>query len=118
LKDPKAGDKIVYIDGSYDMIHIGHISTLANAKSKGDYLIVGLHDDDIISEKKGRHYPLLSLQERVLSVLAIKFVDEVIIGAPWKVTKTMMEQFKIDVVVSGSIDKNEVPLEHPEDDPY
>ena len=51
-------------------------------------------------------------------MLAIRFVDEVIIGAPWKVTKTMMDQFKIDVVVSGSIDKNEIPFVNPEDDPY
>lgn len=56
----------------------------------------------------------------MLSILAIKFVDEVIIGAPWKVTKAMIDQFKIDIVVSGSIDKHELhllPLTE-EDDPY
>lgn len=82
----------MYIDGSYDMIHIGHISTLKKAKEiENAYVIVGLHDDDEIQEKKGRHYPLLSLQERVLSVLALKFVDEVIIGAPWKLSKSMID---------------------------
>lgn len=48
----------------------------------------------------------------------MKYVDEVIIGAPWKVTKAMMDQFKIDLVVSGSIDKLEYPIQDQEDDPY
>ncbi len=72
------------------MIHIGHIATLQKAKEQGDYLIVGLHDDDVISEKKGINFPILSLQERVLCVLATKCVDEVIIGAPWIITEKMM----------------------------
>jgi ethanolamine-phosphate cytidylyltransferase len=50
----------------------------------GDFLIVGLYDDDIVSAKKGSYYPILALQERVLTVLAMRYVDEVIIGAPCK----------------------------------
>jgi len=49
-REPKDGDKIVYIDGSYDMLHIGHIETLRKASELGDYLIVGLHDDETVSE--------------------------------------------------------------------
>lgn len=47
-REPKESDKIVYIDGSYDMLHIGHIETLKKARELGDYLIVGLHDDEVI----------------------------------------------------------------------
>lgn len=61
LKEPGANDRIVYIDGSFDMLHIGHIKTLKKAKSMGDYLIVGLYDDETILEKKGCNYPVLSL---------------------------------------------------------
>lgn len=82
-KEPKPTDKIVYIDGSFDILHVGHIEILKKAKSLGDFLIVGIHDDDLITQQKGIHYPILSLQERVLNLLAIKYVDEVIIGAPW-----------------------------------
>lgn len=39
----------MYIDGSYDMLHIGHIETLKKARELGDYLIVGLHDDETVS---------------------------------------------------------------------
>jgi ethanolamine-phosphate cytidylyltransferase len=64
---------------------------LQNAKALGDYLIVGLHDDETINSFKGANYPVLSLQERVLNVLAMRYVDEVIIGAPWKVTENLIK---------------------------
>ncbi len=44
-REPKQSDKIVYIDGSFDMLHMGHIKTLELARKLGDFLIVGVHDD-------------------------------------------------------------------------
>lgn len=44
---PKPDDVIVYIDGCFDMLHIGHIKTIKRAKALGTYLIVGIHDDDV-----------------------------------------------------------------------
>ncbi|EGR30650.1 hypothetical protein IMG5_126990 [Ichthyophthirius multifiliis] len=87
-----SGEQGLEANGSFDMIHIGHISTLQKAKEFGNYLIVGLHDDDVISDKKGNSFPILSLQERVLSILAIKYVDEVIIGAPWDINTTKIQE--------------------------
>lgn len=60
----------------------------------------------------------MNLHERVLSVLACKYVSEVVIGAPYIVTKDLMEHFKVDVVVHGetpvSLDENgEDPYEYP-----
>lgn len=55
-REPKETDRIVYIDGSYDMLHIGHIETLRKARELGDYLIVGLHDDEV-SESEGLSFP-------------------------------------------------------------
>jgi len=43
------------------MLHIGHIETLRKASELGDYLIVGLHDDETVSEQKGSNYPILTL---------------------------------------------------------
>lgn len=51
------------------------------AQQQGDFLLVGLHADEDISEQRGRHLPLMDLHERSLSVLACKYVDEVVIGA-------------------------------------
>jgi ethanolamine-phosphate cytidylyltransferase len=50
-------------------------------------LILGLHDDSLITSYHGPNYPILSLQERLLNTLGTKYVDEVIIDAPWKVTE-------------------------------
>ncbi len=44
-KHPKPTDKVVYIDGAFDIFHIGHISALKKAKEMGDFVIAGLHDD-------------------------------------------------------------------------
>ena len=51
------------------------------AKAQGDFLLVGLHSDEDITERRGTHLPLMDLHERSLSVLACSCVDEVVIGA-------------------------------------
>jgi len=102
-KEPKPGDKIVYVDGTFDLLHVGHVRILKKAREQGDFLIVGLHDDETVEKKKGKNYPILHLQERVLNILALKYVDEVIIGSPWKITENLLKNFNISVVVEGSI---------------
>lgn len=68
---------------------------------QGDYLIVGLHTDPVVNRYKRSNYPIMNLHERVLSVLACKYVSEVVIGAPYTVTKDLMDHFKVDIVVHG-----------------
>lgn len=100
-KDPAPGDKVVYTAGAFDMFHVGHIDFLEKAKKLGAYLIVGLHTDLEVNKYKGYNYPILNLHERVLSVLACRYVNEVVIGAPYTVTPETMNHFKIDVVCHG-----------------
>jgi len=100
-KDPEPGDKIVYAAGAFDLFHVGLLDFLEEASKKGNYLIVGLHTDDDVNKYKGSNYPIMNLHERVLSVLACRYVNQVIIGAPYNVTKEVIDQFKIDVVVHG-----------------
>lgn len=101
-KEPASGDKVVYVDGAFDLFHLGHIELLKRAKEMGDFLIVGVHDDQIVNEIKGSNFPVMNVHERVLSVLACRYVDEVIIGAPYTVTKDVLEKvYKVDVVVHG-----------------
>lgn len=52
------------------------------ARSLGDFLLVGLHSDEEVMKRRGPHMPIMNLHERSLSVLACKHVDEVIIGEP------------------------------------
>lgn len=65
------------------MLHTRHLEFLDKAKARGDFLYVGVYDDDTVSKLKGRNHPLLTLHERVLMVLSCKHVDDVIIGAPF-----------------------------------
>ena len=56
---------------------------------------MGLHTDQVVNRYKGSNYPIMSLHQRVLSVLACRYVDQVIIGAPYRVTLELLEQFKV-----------------------
>ncbi|CAG8452288.1 843_t:CDS:2 [Ambispora leptoticha] len=102
-KEPNPGDKVVYVDGTFDLFHIGHIEFLRRAKALGDYLLVGVHDDQTVNAIKGVNYPLMNLHERVLGVLACKFVDEVIIGAPYSVDENVLSKvYEVDIVAHGN----------------
>ncbi|RIA86788.1 hypothetical protein C1645_740595 [Glomus cerebriforme] len=102
-REPEPGDKVVYVDGTFDLFHVGHIEFLKRAKALGDYLLVGLHDDQTVNAIKGVNYPLMNLHERVLSVLACKYVDEVILGAPYSVDNNVLSKvYKVDIVAHGN----------------
>jgi len=100
--DPKPGDRIVYAAGAFDLFHIGLLDFLEQAAKLGEYVIVGLHTDEEVNRYKGLNYPIMNLHERVLSVLACRYVNQVIIGAPYAVSSELIKQFKINVVVHGS----------------
>lgn len=75
------GARVVYVDGGFDLFHLGHLEFLKAARREGDYLLVGVHADADVTERRGAHLPILSVHERCLSVMACCHVDEVIIGA-------------------------------------
>jgi len=115
-KAPNEGDKIVYMDGGFDLFHAGHANALRQAKELGDYLIVGVHTDQDINHSRGENYPIMNLHERVLCVLSCRYVDEVVIGAPWVLTRDWIERWRLSLVVHG----DERDQFHPakEQDPY
>lgn len=82
-REPKATDRVVYISGSFDLLHSGHIETLKRAKAMGDFLYVGVWTDDTVNFFKGSNHPILSLHERVLMVLACRYADDVVVGAQY-----------------------------------
>merc|ERR1712084_193229 len=59
-------------------------------------------DDATVNKNRGKNYPIVNMQERVLNLLAMKYVDDVIIGAPWKITNDLIKSLKIDLVVQGT----------------
>ncbi|KAL7096280.1 hypothetical protein ACP275_10G071300 [Erythranthe tilingii] len=116
-KGPGPNSRVVYIDGAFDIFHAGHVEILKSARQLGDFLLVGVYADHTVSELRGSHFPLMNLHERSLSVLACRYVDEVIIGAPWEVTKDMITTFNISLVVHGTISENN-PFLNGKSDPY
>lgn len=105
---PNDDDKVVYIDGAFDILHIGHVETLKKAKELGTFLYVGVHDDATVNKHRGKNYPILNLQERILNLLALRYVDDVVIGAPWSLTEDLIKSLKIDIVVQGTSYKYDV----------
>ncbi|XP_041474081.1 ethanolamine-phosphate cytidylyltransferase-like isoform X1 [Lytechinus variegatus] len=114
-REPSPGDRIVYCPGAFDLFHVGHIDFLEQASKLGNYIIVGLHGDQEVNRYHGSNYPIMNLHERTLSVLACRYVDEVVIGAPYRVTSELLDHFDVDVVVQG---KTEIHLGADGSDPY
>ena len=73
-----SGNKIVFTNGCYDLIHSGHIDLLSNSKSKGDKLIVGLNSDRSVKILKGNDRPIQNFDDRAIILDAINSVDMVV----------------------------------------
>lgn len=88
----------IYCDGIYDLFHYGHARALRQAKQlfPQTHLIVGVSSDRDTLNHKGR--TVLKEQERYESVRHCKWVDEVVEGAPWTITKTFVKKHRIDFV--------------------
>ena len=82
-----------------DLFHYGHVNVLCTARQHGDYLLVGIHSDEVVRNYK--RAPILSMDERIASVAGCRYVDEVVPDAPLKVTRAWIEQHEIDLVVHG-----------------
>ena len=70
--------KIVLVGGCFDILHLGHIRFLKEAKSFGDYLVVALESDETTKRLKGEGRPIHNQKERKEILESLKFVDEVI----------------------------------------
>lgn len=70
-------EKVIgFTAGTFDMFHIGHLNLLKNARSRCDYLIVGVNSDHLVEEYKGKK-AVVPLQERMEIVRSVRYVDEV-----------------------------------------
>ena len=69
--------KKVWVNGTFDVLHRGHLELFKFAKSKGDYLIVGIDSDERIKQSKGPKRPINTLEDRYFFLKCIKYVDEI-----------------------------------------
>ena len=82
-----------------DLFHYGHMNFLKKAREQGDYLLVGIHADEVVMSYKRR--PILSMDERVNSVAGCRYVDEVIPNAPLTMDREWIQTHNIDLVLHG-----------------
>ena len=82
-----------------DLFHYGHVNFLKNASLIGDFLIVGIHSDKVVQGYK--RSPIMTMEERIAVVSAIKYVDEVIPEAPLLIDEKWIKKYDIDMIVHG-----------------
>tara|TARA_B100000029_G_C17042904_1_gene766632 strand:+ start:38 stop:508 length:471 start_codon:yes stop_codon:yes gene_type:complete len=70
--------KIVFTNGVFDLLHVGHVRYLNEAKNIGDILVVGINSDDSVKKIKGPSRPINTMGDRARILLALKSVDYVI----------------------------------------
>jgi D-beta-D-heptose 7-phosphate kinase/D-beta-D-heptose 1-phosphate adenosyltransferase len=95
-----AGDRVVFTNGCFDILHVGHITLLERARRKGDRLIVALNSDESVRLIKGPLRPIVGEHERARVLAAISAVDAVVVfneGTPLK----LIEAIRPDVLVKG-----------------
>ena len=95
-----AGQRVVFTNGCFDILHIGHILLLEQARRAGDRLIVGLNSDNSIRRIKGPPRPIIGQDERAQILAALSAVDAVVLfdeSTPLK----LIEAIRPDVLVKG-----------------
>src|ERR1035441_7172263 len=73
------GKRVVWTNGCFDILHVGHVRSLEAARSFGDVLIVGLNNDKSVRQLKGISRPILPENERAELLIALKCVDAVLV---------------------------------------
>lgn len=109
--EQRNGEKIVFTNGCFDILHRGHVEYLQEAKKLGDRLVVGINDDASVRRLKGSMRPVNSIEDRMLLVSALECVDYVIAfeeDTPLELIQAVMPQilvkggdYKIEEIVGA-----------------
>lgn len=96
----KEEKKIVFTNGCFDILHLGHIDYLSRAADAGNVLIIGVNSDNSVRRLKGSGRPINNQQARTTVLAALQFVDAVVIfdeDTPYELIKALQP----DVLVKG-----------------
>lgn len=94
------GKKVVFTNGCFDILHMGHIRYLCEAKSLGDFLIVGLNSDNSVKRIKGSFRPIQDERSRAELLASIGFIDMVILFEE-DTPIQLITRLRPDVLVKG-----------------
>ena len=95
------GNTVVFTNGCFDLLHLGHVDYLEKARALGDKLILGLNTDDSVSRFKGPQRPIQDQNSRAHVLAALQFIDMVVFfneDTPLNLISTLMP----NVLVKGS----------------
>lgn len=95
-----AGQSVVFTNGCFDLLHLGHITLLEDARREGDRLIVGINCDASVRELKGSSRPIVGERERARILAALAAVDAVVIFQD-PTPLRLVEALRPDVIVKG-----------------
>ena len=106
VKLQKAGKRVVFTNGVFDILHIGHLTYLEEAGNLGDVLVVGVNSDASVKVNKGDKRPINSEKNRAYVLLGTKFVNYAVIFDE-KTPEKLLDILKPDVHVKGGDYKKE-----------
>ena len=92
--------KIVFTNGCFDLLHVGHIRYLSEAKKLGDFLIIGLNSDRSVKKLKGKDRPINSFEDRATLLSALNSVD-LVIKFEEQTPENLIKDIVPDVLVKG-----------------
>jgi len=95
------GQKVVFTNGCFDILHMGHIDYLEKARNLGDKLIIGLNSDDSVGRFKGPERPVQDQHSRARILAALQFTDMVVIFNE-NTPLALISELLPDVLVKGS----------------
>ena len=91
----------VWVNGTFDIVHLGHIQLLKKASELGDFLIVGLDGDRRVTELKGEQRPINNLVSRITLLESIKYVDRVVAFDSDEQLETLIKTMRPAIMVIG-----------------
>jgi D-glycero-beta-D-manno-heptose 1-phosphate adenylyltransferase len=97
----RAGRKIVFANGVFDLLHVGHVRYLEAARAEGDLLVVGINSDASTRKLKGDGRPILTERARAALVAALRIVDYVVIFDELDVN-SLLRELQPDVHAKGT----------------
>lgn len=101
IEDARAhGEKIVFTNGCFDILHAGHVTYLEQARAQGDRLIVGVNDDGSVARLKGPGRPINSVDRRMAVLAGLGAVDWVVSFAE-DTPERLLSEVRPDVLVKG-----------------
>lgn len=95
-----AGETVVFTNGCFDILHVGHLQTLTRARAEGSRLVVGLNSDSSVRALKGPQRPIHGEDDRALMLAALRCVDAVVLFSQ-QTPVELLDCLKPDVHVKG-----------------